>query len=345
MRRSLFAVLLALFPSFAFGASVDAIFKIEVPLGFTSPMKPSETAPSSSDSGLRVALKGFCRDGVFCVSFSGSSTASAFLFEEPDKVATGLQVVAGFLRSYWKDVDADRLEDIPVPLVLTGGDGPVFGITSGDRATVSVSPEDKRVVQTESLKFNLHANSVTLRLSRRLDVEPFHRAASRFADTLTVAGYSIDKRDLETISGRQLPVPPTFGNGSYSSQESKEVIGFGDYKGFNGALGAPVLNASHEVVGIQIGALGDVSMFGWLVTGGLLSYPNTAIDGLETAKLSASSDRCREICTARSGCAAYDHATEENVCRLFSIVSSARQRQGATAGSRQPIAGYAAGSD
>ncbi|MCS4089229.1 PAN domain-containing protein [Rhizobium sp. BK176] len=342
MRRFLvfFAILLALVPRLGFASTIDAIFKIEVPSGYSSPMTKLDASTSGSFSDTMLASKAFCRDGLFCLSFTGSTTATAFLDEEQDRVTTGLFVISGFLRSYWKEVDPDRLTDIPVPIILYGGDGQLFGMSSGDRATVTLSSEDKRVAQTESFKFNLHINSVTLRLSRRLEIEPFKRASTRINKALTLTGYSIDRRWIDSSSGRQAPFPDDFADGVYTSRESKNVIGFGNYKGFNGALGAPIVNENREVVGIQIGALGEFSMFEWLVRSGLLRYPNTTIQGFETAKIQTSSDQCRAICKDRSGCAAYDHSSSGNLCRLFSTVSNAVSAQGSTAGSRLPITGY-----
>ncbi|MCS4089343.1 PAN domain-containing protein [Rhizobium sp. BK176] len=300
-----------------------------------------DAKPNPYDSDIGSALKRFCREGVFCLHFTGSSKATAFLDEKPDRIATGLSEVAGFLRSYWKEIDPDRLEDIPVPLILTSQQGRVFGRSDGDRASVTVTTEDKRVVQTESLDFNLHANLVQLKLSRPLQMtSPLRRALTRSALTLTTYGYLPETAALEHRSGRRLPVPDSFGDGRSSSRDSKDAIGFADYDGFKGLLGAPVLNEKNEVVGVQIGAVDGSSIFGWLASGGLLKYPETAIAGFETATIKLPPEECQSICLERSGCAAFDHSSRDNVCRLFFSVSSGQPTTGSTAGSREPIIGY-----
>ncbi|MBY3151360.1 hypothetical protein HFO56_03025 [Rhizobium laguerreae] len=339
-RQVLLAALFAIYPALAGADPLDAVFKIEVPSGYPSPMNSSDAKPKPQDANTITPLKTFCRDGLFCLYFTGSRTGTAFLDEEPDRIVTGLFMVAGFLQSYWKDIDPDRLEDIPVPLALLSQDGWVFGKSDGDRATVTVSREDKRVVETESFVFNLHANSVTLRLSRRLRIDPLRRAPTRTAANLTVNGYRVGNAHLEGQSGRHLSGPPDFSNGRSASRESKNMIGFADYKGFEGLLGAPVMNENHEVVGIQLGATDKMAFFGWLVGSGLLSYPETAIDGFVTANVQTSPDKCRSICLERSGCAAFSHRLQDNACRLFSNVSAAQPSQGSVAGSREPIAGY-----
>lgn len=72
----------------------------------------------------------------------------------------------------------------------------------------------------------------------------------------------------------------------------------------------------------------------------MLSYFDTTIVWLETAKLQLPADQCRAVCKDRSGFEAYEHTKKDNLCRLFSGVSTAGSTGGVAAGSRFPIAGY-----
>ncbi|WP_391580976.1 PAN domain-containing protein [Rhizobium laguerreae] len=67
----------------------------------------------------------------------------------------------------------------------------------------------------------------------------------------------------------------------------------------------------------------------------LYLYPDTSLAGFITAHFPKSAEDCRKICSARSGCIAFDHASSDNMCRLFASVSSARDAgPGSVSGSR-----------
>lgn len=74
--------------------------------------------------------------------------------------------------------------------------------------------------------------------------------------------------------------------------------------------------------------------------GELLDYPGTLLNGLVTAEVLTTPDKCRKLCTDRSGCAGYDHSFSKNQCRLFGGIASAREDAASTAGTRYPITGY-----
>ena len=72
----------------------------------------------------------------------------------------------------------------------------------------------------------------------------------------------------------------------------------------------------------------------------IFNYPDTAINGLDSARMEKSADECRNICSARSGCAGFDHTSKGNICRIFLSIGSARAETGSTAGTRSLINGY-----
>jgi len=72
----------------------------------------------------------------------------------------------------------------------------------------------------------------------------------------------------------------------------------------------------------------------------LFNYPDTAINGLDSATMEKNAEECRNICAARSGCAGFDHAPKGNLCRIFLSIGSARAETGSTAGTRAMINGY-----
>lgn len=74
--------------------------------------------------------------------------------------------------------------------------------------------------------------------------------------------------------------------------------------------------------------------------GELLDYPGTLLSGLVTAEVLMTPDKCRKLCTERSGCAGFDHSSSTNQCRLFGRITSAREDTATTAGTRYPITGY-----
>lgn len=69
-------------------------------------------------------------------------------------------------------------------------------------------------------------------------------------------------------------------------------------------------------------------------------YPQTTLDGKVTANLSIPLERCREICSERSGCMGFDYSHETGVCRMFENVAGAKANSARTAGARHKVAGY-----
>ncbi len=71
----------------------------------------------------------------------------------------------------------------------------------------------------------------------------------------------------------------------------------------------------------------------------LFKYPNTAINGINSAELSKPLDECRKICAARTGCVGFDHS-EKGVCRIFASIGSVREASGSTTETRALVTGY-----
>jgi hypothetical protein len=69
-------------------------------------------------------------------------------------------------------------------------------------------------------------------------------------------------------------------------------------------------------------------------------YPDTVINGIDSAQLPKSLDECRKICTSRSGCAGFDYTEKGNKCRMFLSVGSAKEAVGSVAETRALISGY-----
>lgn len=69
-------------------------------------------------------------------------------------------------------------------------------------------------------------------------------------------------------------------------------------------------------------------------------YPDTIINGIDSAQLPKSLDECRKICTSRSGCAGFDYTEKGNKCRMFLSVGSAKESTGSVAETRALISGY-----
>jgi TPR repeat protein len=74
---------------------------------------------------------------------------------------------------------------------------------------------------------------------------------------------------------------------------------------------------------------------------GMRDYPNTALNGIVSATITATSPACRTQCGERMDCAGYS-VTSDNICRLFSSINSAHADSSSMAATRQPVAGYAA---
>lgn len=72
-----------------------------------------------------------------------------------------------------------------------------------------------------------------------------------------------------------------------------------------------------------------------------LEYPGAALSGKETAKLdNIDQQKCRQLCSDRSGCVGFEHDATANICRLFSEIGSAREARGMFAASRNEVAGF-----
>ena len=71
----------------------------------------------------------------------------------------------------------------------------------------------------------------------------------------------------------------------------------------------------------------------------LFDYPQTALNGVVSAQVSVPAEACRQLCSTRSGCAGFDHSSE-NICRLFLIVGGATESVQHTAGTRSLLANY-----
>lgn len=71
----------------------------------------------------------------------------------------------------------------------------------------------------------------------------------------------------------------------------------------------------------------------------LFNYPNTAINGINSAELPKALDECRKICAARTGCVGFDHS-EKGVCRIFASIGSVREAPGSTTETRLVVTGY-----
>jgi len=74
--------------------------------------------------------------------------------------------------------------------------------------------------------------------------------------------------------------------------------------------------------------------------GELLDYPGTLLNGLVTAEVLMTPEKCRKLCNDRSGCAGFDHSSSTKQCRLFGGIASAREDTASIAGTRYPITGY-----
>ncbi|ESX57012.1 hypothetical protein X760_22685 [Mesorhizobium sp. LSHC422A00] len=72
----------------------------------------------------------------------------------------------------------------------------------------------------------------------------------------------------------------------------------------------------------------------------LFRYPQTFLNGAVSATVSVPLEACSKLCSARSGCAGFDHSSHGGVCRLFSSVAGAQESQGHTAGTRSLVTGY-----
>lgn len=74
--------------------------------------------------------------------------------------------------------------------------------------------------------------------------------------------------------------------------------------------------------------------------GQFMSYQGTALNGFSTANVQLEPERCRKVCSERSGCVGFDHSSGTNECRLFGAVSGARDDSSFNASTRYPVPGY-----
>lgn len=77
-------------------------------------------------------------------------------------------------------------------------------------------------------------------------------------------------------------------------------------------------------------------------TGGgqFMDYQGTVLNGLVTASIPLDMEQCRKICSDRSGCVGFDHASATNECRIYGAVSGARDDTSFNASTRYPVSGY-----
>jgi len=74
----------------------------------------------------------------------------------------------------------------------------------------------------------------------------------------------------------------------------------------------------------------------------LQEYPATSLSGLISAQVKTPEDRCRRICTERSGCAGFDFSASTGQCRIFGGIAGAKNDSSSRAATRYPVAGYRA---
>lgn len=73
--------------------------------------------------------------------------------------------------------------------------------------------------------------------------------------------------------------------------------------------------------------------------GDLLSYRDTIISGIVAAEVHVEIEECRKICVARTGCLGFDYGSD-GTCRIFASISSASEKVGTMAETREPLPGY-----
>ncbi|RVC84049.1 hypothetical protein EN745_00365 [Mesorhizobium sp. M4A.F.Ca.ET.022.05.2.1] len=122
------------------------------------------------------------------------------------------------------------------------------------------------------------------------------------------------------------PCPRTFANRIRRQRSSSRNAGL--LLALVGAIAAAVV-PSAGIPSANAQSIGD-----------LFYYPHTSLNGIVSAKVSVQLESCRNLCSARSGCAGFDHSSNGDVCRLFASVGGAEESQGQTAGTRSLVTGY-----
>ncbi|BCH05091.1 hypothetical protein MesoLj131b_70900 (plasmid) [Mesorhizobium sp. 131-2-5] len=78
---------------------------------------------------------------------------------------------------------------------------------------------------------------------------------------------------------------------------------------------------------------------------GFFDYPQTTLDGEISANMAVPLERCKEICSERSGCLGFDYSHEASICRLFKTIARATANPSRSAGTRSVVQGYRAPSN
>ena len=330
------AALLLATPGVAYADYRESVLKLEIAYGNASPMEKDKAEASRSDPDMRRVSKALCRADLVCLSFTGTSYANGFVSESPDQVFSSLEPFSAFLKGYWKLVEPDRLEDIPVPLIIKRGEKIVFGANDTDVATITVSAEARKAIQASSddLHPNQALNVAVLHLSRGVG-KPLS-LASKDGATLTVSGYAaMDSPEFNVVSGQNVKPESIL----YVSRDGVGLVPFASYPDTI-LRGAPVMNEASEVVGIHLGEMMGTSIYRSLLYSPLYRYPATAIEGSESANVIRSEQECRTLCVTRSGCAGFMHTAIGNQCRIYTNVGSATANNGSVTETRDLIGGY-----
>ncbi|MER9412369.1 PAN domain-containing protein [Mesorhizobium sp. M0589] len=105
-----------------------------------------------------------------------------------------------------------------------------------------------------------------------------------------------------------------------------------------------------RIAGLLLGMVGAIAAAVFLSSGvrtanaqsteELFRYPQTFLNGTVSATVNVPLEACRNLCSARSGCAGFDHSSDRSVCRLFASVGTAMQSQRHTAATRSLVTGY-----
>jgi hypothetical protein len=69
-------------------------------------------------------------------------------------------------------------------------------------------------------------------------------------------------------------------------------------------------------------------------------YPGANLSGLVTAQIKMPEERCRKLCTERSGCAGFDFSSSNGQCRIFGGIASAKDDSSSIAATRYPVPGF-----
>jgi hypothetical protein len=216
-------------------------------MGFASEMKSTEISPY--DSPIGQTLKSICQEPEkpFCLSITGSTTGTAFLFRSSDLLATSLHNVRGFLKIYWENVNPNQLEDIRIPLVLKQHGQVVFG--PGDVAKITVSAEARAAILSGGLDSRPDLDVAVLWLSKELGTALQAAPNGVPGEDVTIAGYLNGTFQMST--GREgMPADLSSAELFPSMQGG---VRFATYFAAKQLSGSPVLNNRQQVVGMHTG--------------------------------------------------------------------------------------------